>query len=408
MSYWEDRLGHRPPVSVNFAHLLDMAGRDPLLLRSGLDEIEIGFSAILEKFEHDSHGRGHLMAVGDPLGALLQSFLAEQALDRSSSFVDPNGVLQPRFSEQDLGLLREFPGWRVQVSAPRVHPIRGIDLLDIPDDAKIAIFGDWGFGTRGSRLVSESIARASADVVIHLGDVYYSGTDEEVRGYLCDVWPVDPQIVPSRACNSNHEMYAGGRAFEQTTLPFLRQSSSLFALRNASWLLIGLDTGTIDGELGADQVQLVLSFLAQNPAHNVALLSHHPVYSLEAGIESRMRETAEPLLASGRVSRWYSAHEHAAVVFPEDKFGVRVRCVGNGGFPYLLPVGLGIRGRTHAREETWLPSAAPGLGSVEVGCGPSQYAIDGSTYGPEGWVELSLPSARGESERFVWIGNARD
>ena len=84
MSYWEDRLGHRPPVSVNIEHLLDLAGRDPLLLRSSLDEIEIGFSAILEKFEHDSHGRGHLMAVGDPLGALLQSFLAEQALDRGS------------------------------------------------------------------------------------------------------------------------------------------------------------------------------------------------------------------------------------------------------------------------------------------------------------------------------------
>lgn len=46
-----------------------------------------------------------------------------------------------------------------------------------PKDAKIGIIGDFGTGLSDSfALLSDLIVNKGADIVLHLGDVYYAGT----------------------------------------------------------------------------------------------------------------------------------------------------------------------------------------------------------------------------------------
>jgi hypothetical protein len=129
-----------------------------------------------------------------------------------------------------------------------------------PDNAKIAILGDWGTGDEAARGVLQQIAAKNPDVVIHLGDVYYSGTEHEFQNYFCPIWrdvlrlpnvswgskPVDLSSRPSTfTLSGNHDMYAGGAPY-YTLLDMIGQPASYFCLRNAAWQFIALDTGLHD------------------------------------------------------------------------------------------------------------------------------------------------------------------
>ena len=52
----------------------------------------------------------------------------------------------------------------------------------------MALIADWGTGTPEAKALLERVAAHKPDVLIHLGDVYYSGTDERER-------PVPARIV---------------------------------------------------------------------------------------------------------------------------------------------------------------------------------------------------------------------
>src|SRR5712671_1664555 len=47
----------------------------------------------------------------------------------------------------------------------------------LPAKARVAIVGDWGTGQDDAKRVLAQIARKKPDIVIHLGDIYYSCTD---------------------------------------------------------------------------------------------------------------------------------------------------------------------------------------------------------------------------------------
>src|SRR5262249_5248331 len=116
--------------------------------------------------------------------------------------------------------------------------------------------------------------------VIHLGDVYYSGTTSEIEERFIPFWPSKPGA--SRACNSNHEMYSGGHGYFGTTLPRLGQKASCFAYENKNWLAVGLDTAYEEHSLTKQQLGW-LSLILQNPDRakkKLVLLSHHQPYSL--------------------------------------------------------------------------------------------------------------------------------
>ena len=61
----------------------------------------------------------------------------------------------------------------------------------LPAKARVAIVGDWGTGQQDAKALLAAIARKNPDVVIHLGDIYYSGTQFEMDNYFMNIWKSD-------------------------------------------------------------------------------------------------------------------------------------------------------------------------------------------------------------------------
>lgn len=382
----------RPSVNINFHHLADLLGCDFAEVRPMLEE-RFGFGAAVltsvERLREVTRDRTHMTAVGDASGAMLQSYLATVAVSRADSFIDVNGALQPVFAARDAAILDGFEAWCATESSTSPL-VWGVDIVDIPDRVDLSVFGDWGTGTPAAERVAASIVASGPSVRVHLGDVYYSGTVAESASYLVERWPGSGSLI-GRACNSNHEMYSGGQGYRARTLPALRQGSPTFVLRNRSWLLIGLDTGTVNARVSAGQVQSLLEIVEASGTRNVILMSHHPWFSWTEGQNRELRKDVEPLLSTGRVRAWYSAHDHGFVRFDRDvEFGIHLVCAGHGGFPYGNVPGDGVSKRTSGalRLESVPPLAGNpgGLGLF----GPSGLGHLPEEYGPCGWVRLAL------------------
>ena len=127
----------------------------------------------------------------------------------------------------------------------------------VANDLRVAIAADWGTGLYGAPKIAETIRRMAGqrkfDLAMHLGDVYYSGTEKEVDARFLKVWPTDAATM-NRALNGNHEMYSGGFGYFKLILPAFKQESSYFALQNEHWLLVGLDTAYVDHDIDNQQV----------------------------------------------------------------------------------------------------------------------------------------------------------
>jgi len=99
----------------------------------------------------------------------------------------------------------------------------------IADKAEIAVMGDWGTNLYGAPVSAASIkAKGGYELLVHLGDIYYSGTKAEVQQRFLQVWPSAAAKL-NRALNGNHEMYSGGFAYFDDILPKFQQRSSYFA-----------------------------------------------------------------------------------------------------------------------------------------------------------------------------------
>jgi hypothetical protein len=383
----------RPSVNINFHHLTDLLGCGPEDVRVILSE-RFGMSpAVLQAVAHLQRvtlTRNHLVAVGSASGAMLQSYLACAAIASRHSYLDETGALQPAFKPRDAPLLGGFEPWvATHCKAPVAGDGEAIDVVEIPESVDIAVFGDWGTGTPGAERVATSIAASGCPVRVHLGDVYYSGTAVETTSYLIECWPFSGSTL-NRACNSNHEMYSGGHSYFRITLPALRQGSSVFALRNKRWLLLGLDTGTVDGRLTQQQVRRLTEIVEMSGSRKVILMSHHPWFSWVEGPNHKLREDVAPLLRTGRVRAWYSAHDHAFVRFDrEPEFGLHLVCAGHGGFPYTnVPADRDTIYTSGGFTLQSLSTTGDLLGG-QVLHGPS-LGEPSEEYGPLGWVRLTL------------------
>ena len=105
-----------------------------------------------------------------------------------------------------------------------VHPLADEKL-------RIGILADWATGAPGSMRVLEELAKLKPDIVIHLGDTYYSGTLTEQRDFLHD--PLRAHLgeqVPVYLIPGNHDYYAsGGEGFFQIVDEFGAQEASFFS-----------------------------------------------------------------------------------------------------------------------------------------------------------------------------------
>jgi hypothetical protein len=276
-----------------------------------------------------------------------------------------------------------------------------------PETGRIAVLGDWGTGLYGAPHIAKSV-KTDHDpfaLLLHLGDVYYSGTISEVQQRFLEMWPFRNDAI-NRALNSNHEMYSGGEAYFKQTLPRFNQQGSYFACQNKHWTLVGLDVAYEDHAIDDTQVAWLEKILTQAGDRKVVLFSHHQLYShFEAqGTKLWGHPRFGAILRSRRIFAWYWGHEHRCTIF-EDRdltFGLYARCIGHSGMPQSrkatrdLPRAAEPR---YAKSEWRRSPAQTNAGNLLPSCvvleGPNDF-IPGEEdkFSPHGYAVLTFDGPR--------------
>jgi hypothetical protein len=334
----------------------------------------------------------------DRMTSLVQSFLARSTAQKPEWTGNPDRGPEAKFDSRDLmGWAGSLFDW--------IKGLKKRDFIDqdvvpqpMPAKARIAVLSDWGTGMYGGPDCAKSIQKdGNFDLLLHLGDVYYSGDIDEVEERFLKFWPKVPRAI-SRALNSNHEMYSGGFGYFDRILPAFRQQASYFAFQNDYWLLVGLDTGYSEHQLHGGQADWLLNLVRNAGDRRIILFSHHQPYSLYEKQGHKLVGQLGPLLEQRKIHSWYWGHEHRCVVYdPHPLWGLRGRCVGHSAFPYF---------RDHFEHALDAPGWQSVLGKnlvpgARVLDGPNEY-VEGkqSKYGPNGYVVLEFDD-RDLRERYI-------
>jgi hypothetical protein len=351
-------------------------------------------SEALAKLEAAEKAPGVFTALEDETASLLQTFLAERAAEGSSASPAQAGGFEARFDDHDIaGYLGSLVHW---IRGLKKHPWQAPPASPepCPHALRVAVLGDWGTGLYGAPICAKSIQKdpKKYGLLLHLGDVYYSGIEREVAERFLALWPNVPGAV-SRALNSNHEMYSGGYAYFDMTLKQFKQSSSCFAMQNANWLLVGLDSAYAEHDLAHDQAAWLAGLIAAASGRKVVLFTHHQPFSLLSGQGPKLVKKLGGLLAARKIFAWYWGHEHCCVLY--DKHPVwefHGRCVGHGGYPYFRARPRGAELVSGSAEAGWyrLPSRNLVPGGLLLD-GPNPYLGDRvNDYGPNGYATLEF------------------
>lgn len=208
----------------------------------------------------------------------------------------------------------------------------------LADGARVALLSDWGGGNEHAQAVAGQVGLRKPDHCIHLGDVYYSGTKEEVEEHFLRYWPAPAPPGRSFALNANHEMYSGGYGYFDVILKGFGQKASYFSLGNERVRLIGLDTGYVEHNLNKEQLEWLDVLLNEGDAKNILLSHHQPFSAFESGGagEHRLQQWLKPYMDAGKITAWFWGHEHLLALY-KPYMKIKGRCIGNGCFPYGLP-----------------------------------------------------------------------
>lgn len=348
-------------------------------------------SEVLTVLEDSKRDPGIMLAVEHPETSLLQSYLAERAVEAQPTHA---GGLEAKFDEHDIvGWVSSFFTWWRRISKhewlpPPATPER------MNNSVEVAVLGDWGTGLYGAPICSQSIQASGRQygLILHLGDVYYSGTEREVTERFLEIWPNVPNSV-SRALNSNHEMYTGGHAYFKLSLDRFGQSSSCFACQNDYWLLVGLDSAYHEHDLAMNQGEWLEGLVGAAGKRKVVLFSHHQPFSLLEKQGTKLVEKLGSLLEDRRIFAWYWGHEHRCVIYDRHPiWELHGRCIGHSGYPYfrVTPPDAELAKQEHGFDWYRLRyrNVIPGGLLLD---GPNAY-IEGEEdrYGPNGYASLNF------------------
>lgn len=245
-------------------------------------------------------------------------------------------------------------------------------ITPLAPDARMILVGDWGTGIDAALRVrdrmSEWIEAAGGREVhaVHLGDMYYSGTEWEAQTRFLDNWPIaagSPHM--SWALNGNHDMFSGGHGYFDVVLAderFRRQRAadgkqplSYFHLRNEHWQVLGLDTSWDkhvlahhgqDGFLASPQAEWIERSIASGGELGTMLLSHHQYVSRHERLKGHLQQEMAAVLAKHPVSAWLWGHEHRCQRFNQVPGVGYAACIGHGAMPAAV-------GKTRAEPGEW-------------------------------------------------------
>jgi hypothetical protein len=357
------------------------------------------YQQIMGRLEQESEevGSDVMVAVQDRATSLAQSKVLEQAAATKQQDTTGNGK-EVQFGEGLKGgdWLRWI--WSVTdwVDRSDAHPIlrpKTAEAGSIPNTCRVGLTADWGTGLYGAPQIADAFRRQASDrkfdLLMHLGDIYYSGTEKEVEDRFLKVWPAEAATT-SRALNGNHEMYSGGFGYFKLVLPKFGQDGSYFAVQNDHWLLAGLDTAYIDHDMDNAQVGWLTLLVKQAGTRKVVLFSHQQPFSRLGSQGPKLQQALNHLLMAERIRAWYWGHEHDCIVYDEhQEWKLLGRCLGNGGIPQA------------PKDEVRGAAADPGHPPV---AGTTWRRLAGKDKGP-GCIVLDGPNAAmkkdSDKKRFV-------
>ena len=228
-----------------------------------------------------------------------------------------------------------------------IHPFQSNpSITKIENNATIGLFGDFGTGDydvyKTASTLSGHMKSIAPDYSIHLGDIYYGGTEEEARKNLLDYWPA-AKSGGNFAMNGNHEMLGGANGYFNVILANQlfkkQQGTSYFALENDYWVIIGLDSAYFaekhnlynTGKVSDDKQKEFLELCAAKKKNIIVFTHHNPIDNLGKNKQPLWDEVANILGPS--LKYWYYGHLHNAAVY-KDFNNVKCRVVGHGGLPH--------------------------------------------------------------------------
>lgn len=245
--------------------------------------------------------------------------------------------------------------------------------VEMAEDALVVLVSDWATGASAALDVATAI-RAELDEagdreahVVHLGDVYYSGTEWEARERLLKPWPVRPEEAgPKRrswCVNGNHDMYSGGWGYYDEILRDPRfehqqidgEPVSYFRVFNNHWQLLGLDTAWEDhllthqghdGFLADPQADWIERCMEEDPRRGTVLMSHHQLFSRHGRVRGNLATKLARVMRDRTIDAWFWGHEHRCMTFASVTHLSYAACIGHGAMPQPA-------GDTNAEEGEW-------------------------------------------------------
>lgn len=372
----------------------------------GLTDVEkarlvAGLNNALGALQDCEKVEGVMSTPGNKIATLLQSMVVANATDASPF---PNQqTLEAKFDTHDwIGWLGTF--WEMLKHAKKFDwtnappAAEHVAQFDKPSPRMI-VFGDWGTGLYGAPHIKDSVLADTqpVDIVMHLGDVYYSGKADEIASRFSAMWPTRPGAL-NRALNGNHEMYCGGQPYLDAIAkdPF-KQPHSTFAYQNDHWIIVGLDTAYEDHDLVAPQAAWLSAIVAGAQGRRVVLFSHHQPFSLLSGQGPKLVEKLQPVLEGHGIFAWYWGHEHECVLYDKHpKWNMHGRCIGHAGMPEFRPDAMGPAVPTR-QFRRFLGNDANGVPQSTILDGPNPYIKnEEKKFSPHGYAAL-----RFESDRLV-------
>jgi hypothetical protein len=199
------------------------------------------------------------------------------------------------------------------------------------------------------------VATFKPDVLIHLGDIYYAGTQNEVHMNFLDICRLilGNHVALFSLCG-NHDMYASGNGY-YWLIDQIGQQASYFCLQNVDWQFVAMDTGhndnnpiTVSSNMtklstapGWSEADWVLQKINTAGNRKKVLLSHHQLFSPFGAVgkinedryayNTNLMANFEGILP--QIDWWFWGHEHTLGVF-EPYMGLkRGRCVGASAVP---------------------------------------------------------------------------
>ena len=365
----------------------------------------IEFGGILYYLRHASL----LAGVIPELIGLPESRLTDEHIDMAES----RGLL-PRVSSG--GSLIGFGKWEsfdpqwlesagnyilLKIGKIKLHPTGPLPApVPLPaGPVTIALVGDWGTGTwvdgtetPPALAVMDQIVKLKPNYTIHLGDVYYSGTQAEEDANYVKFWQAatDGNFM----LNSNHEMYDGANGYFDIGLadaPFaLQKKSSCFALMNDDVAILGLDSAYNDTSIlfqkgGIPSTSWQIPFIQGLKIGNrkVIVLTHHNGLSTSGQQTTGLWQDVYAALGNRYPDYWFYGHIHNGIVYKPrtetvngSNVTVYVRCTGHGAIPFGNGTGIQPPGYVTYYTHTPNPTAPPA--GLRVMNGFTLLTIDGA------------------------------